>query len=121
MLNWDLFTNTETNEFNTAVSDPEKLKLSKDWKKYISDNNLWISFFEWRKLEQKAVVQMMGESSESSPKHKWKSIDGKILESNSTFPPFKRIVLEDNSKQVKAVPLLLFEEAIQLSGIDKRV
>jgi hypothetical protein len=41
------------------------LKLSKDWQKYISDNNLWISFFEWRKLNQKVVVQMMGESSEA--------------------------------------------------------
>jgi hypothetical protein len=87
----------------------------------ISDNNLWISFFEWRKLNQKAVVQMMGETSEISPKHKWKSIEGHTVESNSTFPPFKGIVLEDNNKQVKAVPLLLSEEAIQLSGIDKRV
>jgi hypothetical protein len=121
MLNWDLFTNPETNEFNIAVSDLEKLKLSKDWQKYICDNNLWISFFEWRKLNQKVVVKMMGEPSEPSPKHKWKSIDGNTVESNSTFPPFKGIVLEDNSKQVKAIPLLLSEEAIQLSGIDKRV
>jgi hypothetical protein len=121
MLNWDLFTNPETNDFNSAVSDKEKLKLSQDWQKYISDNNLWISFFEWKKLNQKAVVQMMGESSENPPKHKWKSIEGQTVESNSTFPPFKGIVLEDNNRQVKAVPLLLSEEAIQLSGIDKRV
>jgi predicted nucleic acid-binding Zn-ribbon protein len=64
---------------------------------------------------------MMGESSEIPPKHKWKSIEGQTVESNSTFPPFKGIVLEDNNRQVKAVPLLLSEEAIQLSGIDKRV
>jgi hypothetical protein len=73
-------------------------------------------------IKTKPIVQMVGESSESpSPKHKWKSIDGSIVESNSTFPPFKGIVLEDNAKQVRAIPLLLSEEAIQLSGIDKRV
>ena len=97
MLNWDLFTNPETNEFNTAVSNTEKLKPSKDWQEYISDNNLWISFFEWKKLNQKVVVQMMGESSENPPKHKWKSIEGQTVESNSTFPPFKGIALEDNN------------------------
>jgi len=64
---------------------------------------------------------MMGESFENSPKHKWKSIEGQTVESNSTFPPFKGIVLEDNNRQVKVVPLLLSEEAIQLSGIDKKV
>jgi len=64
---------------------------------------------------------MMGEILEIPPKHKWKSIEGQTVESNSTFPPFKGIVLEDNNIQVKAVPLLLYEEAIKLSGIDKRV
>ena len=64
---------------------------------------------------------MMGESSENTPKHKWKSIECQTVESNSTFPPFKGIVLEDNNRQVKAVPLLLSEEAIHLSSIDKRV
>jgi hypothetical protein len=86
MLNWDLFTNPETKEFNTVVSDSEKLKLSKDWQKYIIENDLWISFFEWRKLNQKGVVQMMGEYFETPPKHKWKGIDGHTVESNSTFP-----------------------------------
>jgi len=121
MLNWDLFTNPETNDFNSVVLDKEKLRLSQNWQKYISDNNLWISFFEWKKSSQKAVVQMMGESSEIPPKHKWKSKEGQTVESNSTFPPFKGIILEDNNRQVKAVPLLLSEEAIHLFGIDRRV
>jgi hypothetical protein len=64
---------------------------------------------------------MMGESSEIPPKHKWKSKEGQTVESNSTFPPFKGIILEDNNRQVKAVPLLLSEEAIHLFGIDRRV
>jgi hypothetical protein len=60
-----------------------------------------------------------GESS-ISPSHKWKSIDGTIIESKTTFPPFQGIILEDSSKQAKAIPLLT-DEANQLSGIDKRV
>ena len=92
MLNWDLFTNPETKEFNTVTPDPEKLSLSKDWQKFMTKEDSWISFFEWRKLKQGPIVQMVGETSESpSPKHKWKSIDGSIVESNSTFPSFKEL------------------------------
>jgi hypothetical protein len=117
-----LFTNPETKEFDTATPNTEKMRLSKEWKDFMSEENSWISFFEWRKLQQNPMVQVVGESSEpTSSKHKWKSIDGSIVESNSTFPPFKGIVLEDNAKKAKAVLLLLSEEAIQLSGIDKRV
>jgi len=117
-----LFTNPETKEFSTATPNDEKLKLSKQWKDFMTEEDSWISFFEWKKLQQKPIVQMVEESSESStPKHKWKGIDGSIIQSNSVFPPFKGIVLEDNSKQVRAIPLLLSEEATQLSGIDKRV
>jgi hypothetical protein len=101
--------------------DEGKTKMSKLWQTYMLENNIWISFYEWRKLNQKIEVQMMGEGFENLPKHKWKIIEGQTVESNSTFPPFKGIVLEDNNRQVKTVPLLLSEEAIQLSGIDKRV
>ena len=45
-----------------------------------------------------------------SPKHKWKIIDGKQLESTSTFPPFKIILLEKEEKQSKVVPLVLAKE-----------
>ena len=121
MLNWDLFTNPETNDFNISTSNEEKAKLSKNWQTYISENNTWISFYEWRKLDQKIEVQMMEGGSETPPKHKWKSLEGQTVESNLTFPPFKGIVLEDNNRQVKVVSLLLSNEVTQLTGVDRRV
>jgi len=63
----------------------------------------------------------MDSGKESPSQHEWKSLEGKTVESTSTFPPFKGIVLEDNNRQVKAVPLTLAEEATQLSGVEKRV
>jgi hypothetical protein len=48
-------------------------------------------------------------------KYRWK-----LVESKTTFPPFQGILLEDSSKQARAIPLLS-DEANQLSGIDKRV
>jgi hypothetical protein len=64
---------------------------------------------------------MMEGGKEISARHEWKSLEGKTVESTSTFPPFKGIILEDNNRQVKAIPLMLAEEATQLSGIEKRV
>ena len=64
---------------------------------------------------------MMEGGSETLPKHKWKSLEGQTVESSSNFPPFKDIVLEDNKIQVIAVPLLLFDEATQLTGVDRKV
>jgi hypothetical protein len=64
---------------------------------------------------------MMEGGSETPPKHKWKSLEGQTVESSSTFPPFKGIVLEDNNRQVRAVPLLLSDEATQLTGVDRKV
>jgi hypothetical protein len=64
---------------------------------------------------------MMEGGSKTPPKHKWKSLEGQTIESNLSFPPFKGIVLEDNNKQVKAVPLLLSDEVTQLTGVDRRV
>jgi hypothetical protein len=50
MLNWDLFTNPETKDFNIATSDKKKAELSQKWQNYISDKEIWISFYEWKKL-----------------------------------------------------------------------
>jgi hypothetical protein len=59
MLNWDLFTNPKTHDFNIATSDEEKTKLSQDWQNYISNKSIWISFYEWKKLSQNVEVKML--------------------------------------------------------------
>jgi hypothetical protein len=119
MTNWDLFTNPESSHFEKLTSEKEKEKLSILWKNYMIQEDCWISFFEWRKLYISPIVQVKGESS-STPGHKWKGIDGSLIESKTTFPPFQSIILEDSEKQAKAIPLLT-DEVNQLSGIDKRV
>jgi hypothetical protein len=64
---------------------------------------------------------MMEGGKEISARHEWKNLEGKTVESTSTFPPFKGIILEDSNRQVKAIPIMLVDEATQLSGIEKRV
>jgi hypothetical protein len=66
-------------------------------------------------------VKMLEWGSETPPRHKWKILEGKTVESNSNFPSFKGIVLEDNNRQVRAVPLLLADDATQMTGVDKKV
>jgi hypothetical protein len=58
---------------------------------------------------------------ESSSQHEWKSLEGKSVESTSTFPPFKGIILEDGGKQAIYVPLMLAYEVAQLYGLEKKV
>ena len=59
MLNWDLFTHLESIEFNLSTSDQEKACLSQEWQTYISKNNIWIYFYEWKRKSQNLAVQMM--------------------------------------------------------------
>ena len=57
----------------------------------------------------------------SPSRHEWKNLEGKPVESTSTFPPFKGIILEDGSKQARVVPLMLADEVAQLSGLERKV
>jgi len=118
MINWDLFTNPEAKEFYLSTPSKEKQRLSKEWKEYMSKNDCWISFYEWKKLTHSLAVQVTGEAS-STPGHKWKTIDGSTVESKTTFPPFQSIILESDSTQAKANPLLI-DTGNHLLGIDKR-
>jgi hypothetical protein len=52
MLNWDLFTHPNTEIFSKSISHKEKLALSTDWKEYMTKNNVWISFYEWKTQQQ---------------------------------------------------------------------
>jgi hypothetical protein len=77
-----------------------------------------------KKFLKKQFVQMMDSEKGKGPeihKHKWKTIYGQQIESASTFPPFKIIMLEEEEKQSKAIPLVLAREDSQMSSIDKRI
>jgi len=67
MLNWDLFTHPESKEFNLSIPKEEKTRLSQEWQTFISEKNLWISFYVWRQKSQNPVVQMFEAGKESSP------------------------------------------------------
>ena len=125
MINWDLFSHPDAVEFNASVPAEQKQSLAKEWQSYMNNQDCWISFYEWRKnISEKQLVQMMdfekGKGIES-PNNKWKSIDGQQLESTSTFPPFKSILLEKEEKQCKVVPLVLAKEESQMSNTDRRI
>jgi len=119
MLNWDLFTHPESSKFNISTSNKEKTCFSSEWHTYISKNNLWISFYEWKRKSKNSAVQMMEGGKEGSTRHEWKNLEGKIVESTSTFLSFKGIILEDSNRQAKAITLMLADEATQLSGVEK--
>ena len=53
-------------------------------------------------------------------KHKRKSLDGKQLESTSTFPPFKSILLEEEDRQFRAVPLARARDEPHMTNIEKK-
>jgi hypothetical protein len=57
----------------------------------------------------------------SPSRNECKNLEGKPVESTSTFPPFKGIILEYGSKQARDVPLMLEDEAAQLSGLERKV
>lgn len=49
MLNWDLFTHLEVEQFGISHTIEEKIKLSQQWKTYMEETNSWISFYEWKR------------------------------------------------------------------------
>jgi hypothetical protein len=105
-----------------------KKRLAKQWKEYMQQKDSWISFYEWKtKIEQQSVQMMEGEKSKKtiseieSPRHKWKILDGQGIESTSTFPPFRGIVLEEEDIQSKSIPLVLAREESQITNTDKRI
>ena len=48
MINWDLFTNPEAEQFDRSHTPEENKELVEDWKHYMEINNSWISFYEWK-------------------------------------------------------------------------
>ena len=58
MLNWDLYTHSESKEFSLSTSVDEKYALSLEWKKYMEETNSWISFYIWKKLKEQPKLHM---------------------------------------------------------------
>lgn len=86
MLNWDLHTQPEAESFDLSNSYPKKIKLSHEWKAYMQKNNIWLSFYEWKKKQENIDVQMADVESLAT-KHSWTATDGSKIETSTTFPP----------------------------------
>ena len=56
MLNWDLFTHPEVEQFGLNHTIEEKIILSQDWKRYMEVTNSWISFYEWKRNVSPEIV-----------------------------------------------------------------
>lgn len=95
MLNWDIYTHPKSKEFSLNTSVDEKYVPSLEWKNYMEETNSWISFYVWT------------------------SCDGSKLETNTTFPPYKGIMLGEASNSSKAIPLVLKDDLAL--GIDGRI
>lgn len=62
MLNWDLFTHPEAENFARTVPDKEKPVLSRQWQDYMAEKNVFISFYE-RKTQQQILATFHKRSS----------------------------------------------------------
>ena len=56
-------------------------------------NNTWISFYSWKDKIAPINVFTGASSSITVNKHGWTTLDGSQIETPTTFPPYKWIVL----------------------------
>lgn len=118
MLNWDLYTNPQADEFDQNYTPIKKKQFAEDWKHYIEMNNTWISFYSWK--DNIASLNVFTSStSASTSKHAWTALDGSKVETPTTFPPYKGIVIEENQNVAKAIPLVQKDD--NALGIDVRI
>lgn len=68
MLNWDLYTNPQANEFDQNHTPVEKKQFAEDWKHYMEINNTWISLYSWKDNIAPSNV-FTGSTSASTNKH----------------------------------------------------
>lgn len=120
MLNWDIYTHPEADAFGSSHSPEEKVKLANEWKKYMEKKEIWISFYSWKKVRESETVLMTYSASSSS--HSWSAIDGSKIETSTTFPPFKGIVLGEGQHSAKAYPLIQKDDtAAMIEKMEKEV
>jgi len=119
MLNWDLLTHPEAESFGSAHTIEEKVKLSHKWKQYMEETNSWISFYSWKNMRQTKDVMMADDRASTSSLHSWSTLDGSKVETVTTFPPYKGIVLGEGQNSAKAIPMVLKDD--NALGIDGRI
>ena len=119
MLNWDIYTHPEAKSFGLTHSSEEKLILSQEWKKFMDKSNSWISFYVWKNMKQTENVLMNDTAASTTTQHSWSALDGSKIETSSTFPPYKGIILGEAQKSEKAIPLVLKDD--NALGIDGRI
>ena len=117
MLNWDIYTHPEADSFGLTHSCEENIRLSKEWKQYMEIKNVWISFYSWKRLKQSETVLMTNSTASSS--HSWIAIDGSRIETTTTFPNFKGIVLGGAQHSAKAFPLVQKDDSAL--GVEGRI
>ena len=93
--------------------------LSFEWKDYIEVSNSWISFYAWKKKNDPPIVHMVDAKSSSAHKNSWTTGDGTKIETTSTFPPYKGILLGEAGSSTKFIPLVLKDDFSL--GIDGRI
>lgn len=116
MLNWDLYTNPQAEEFEQTYILEQKRQLATYWKHYMETNNMWISFYSWK--DKIAPINVLTSSS-ISDKHGWIALDGSKVETPTTFPPYEGIILGENANAAKAIPLVQKDD--NALGIDGRI
>jgi hypothetical protein len=47
MMNWDLYTHPRSEVFAKITTIEEKIELAKQWKIYMEDHQVYLSFYEW--------------------------------------------------------------------------
>ena len=104
MLNWDIYTHPQGTEFGLSHTPEEKIALANEWKAFMEKENVWISFYSWKKAKESDNVLMNDSTSSSS--HSWTATDGSKIETSTSYPPFKSIVLGEGHNSANAYPLV---------------
>ena len=73
----------------------------------MDSSNQWISFYTWKKIAELESVMMTYTVSSSTAQHSWNTLDRSKVETNTTFPPYKGIILGEAQSSTKAIPLVL--------------
>lgn len=113
MLNWDLMTHLEVKSFDLTTSKEQRIRLDVEWKDYMDSNNQWISFYLWKKIiVESETVMMTNTVSTPTTQLSWTTLDGSKVETNTTFPPYKSIILGEAQSFAKTIPLVLKDDNV---------